>query len=334
MFPTMWRSMSAAIIWSAFRVSRDGTQGAGQTGNAGLFAVPRKTGTTRRTPATPKRFVDCGTSWKEATGISWTTSPAQRDSGVQVTGPAALALQALSGAEVAAGTAGELNDLLRSLSQPVAGNTGSLSSPPVGLSLEMDTYLKTTGKDAGENGFEATEPWDWPTEVLAECAGPVRVRRLMGSGSPPRTTTGTSLPSTGPWITPRRSHQRWIRFLTGLVTTPTGSPSPRPLVEVVDGDTVALEFDASTDLAPALPAGARRGVSRLVGVNAAEVNTAQADYYAQQGVEPPWDQQTRMLTEILNHATTVDFVVFDTERFPTIQQVEGDEVRWLMVLLR
>ena len=248
-----------------------------------------------------------------------------------MTGPAARALQALSGGEVTAGySRGELNDLLRSLSQPVAGNTGSPSSPPVGLSLEMDTYLKNTGKDAGENGFEATEPWDWPTEVLQNVRDRFKLE-IDGQRLAPEDYTRYFAPLYGALdYTPARP--------PALDSVPYGVGDnsyrftvPAPLVEVVDGDTVALEFDASTDLARLTGRGQAQRI-RLVGVNAAEVNTAQADYYAQQGVEPPWDQQTRMLTEILNHATTVDFVVFDTERFPTIQQVEGDEVRWLMVL--
>ena len=106
---------------------------------------------------------------------------------------------------------------------------------------------------------------------------------------------------------------------------------PAPLVQVIDGDTVALEFSAAADLARLTGTGQAQRI-RLVGINAAEVNTARADFYAQQGLPTPWDEQTTRLQQILNHATTVDFVVFDTDRFPTIQQVEGDEVRWLMVL--
>ena len=194
----------------------------------------------------------------------------------------------------------------------------------------LPIYLAATKTGAGENGYEGSEPWNWPEEVRQQVrdrfATEIDEQRLD-----PRDYRRSFAPPSGdldytPPVPP------------SLDTIPEGVGDntyrfsvPAPLVEVIDGDTVTLTFDAGTDLARLTGTGQAQRI-RLVGINAAEVNTAQAADYAAQGLPTPWDEQTARLEQIINAATTVDFVVFDTERFPTIQDVEGDEVRWLMVL--
>ena len=112
---------------------------------------------------------------------------------------------------------------------------------------------------------------------------------------------------------------------------------PKDLV-VVDGDTVAIEYDPVGRLAANMAQvvadtphftqtspGAQR--IRLIGVNAMEQNSVLIE-----GGDSSYADQTLALRRLLTAADTVDFVVFDAEEFGTLQTVEDGVVRWLMVM--
>jgi len=111
---------------------------------------------------------------------------------------------------------------------------------------------------------------------------------------------------------------------------------PKDLV-VIDGDTVAIEYDPAgrvgNQLAQAVADGPFTKTSddaqriRLIGVNAAERN----EVTIVEG-DTSYADQTNALQDIVRRAESIDFVVFDTEAFGTLQTVEADEVRWLMVM--
>ncbi len=112
---------------------------------------------------------------------------------------------------------------------------------------------------------------------------------------------------------------------------------PKDLV-VVDGDTVAIEYDPAGRLGANMAqvvedtphftqtsSGAQR--IRLIGVNAMEQNSVLIE-----GGDSSYADQTLALRRLLAAAETVDFVVFDAEEFGTLQTVEDGVVRWLMVM--
>jgi hypothetical protein len=140
-----------------------------------------------------------------------------------------------------------------------------------------------------------------------------------------------------------------------LNTVPIGSteetyrlPVPKAFIRVIDGDTIELSFPAPAELAAfadrtpsGLVAPGRAEDTtrvRLIGVNAAEINTNPT--YAEQmralSEDPNWippaEVQKQALGQAIDAATEIDLVVFNPTEFATLQTVDTGKIRWLMVL--
>ncbi len=108
---------------------------------------------------------------------------------------------------------------------------------------------------------------------------------------------------------------------------------PAGLVTVVDGDTVSLPY-SDIGAAPFMgqPGNNDSQRIRLIGVNAAEKNHIKDAEAGERGEIPASQRHTDQLQALIDGATTIDFVVFEPDKFAVLQEVDGGEVRWLMVM--
>jgi hypothetical protein len=252
--------------------------------------------------------------WSRATGLSrWTgQEPAKPDQQLTIVGAELSALvnigAPLDGLDVWEGTRLELWTMLK---RHTAGlMRQSWTAPVTDPKLEgtdIPDFIKTMRQWTDDNGYDPDDPYTWPEEALAE------VRKAYGSAIDAGHIT-------------LNEYRTELAPRYGLIDYEP--PQPPPIqdtefhfnvepwrVEVIDGDTVGIDF----------PDGTRQRV-RLIGINAAE------DYRNIPELHEVWLTQREELRTLLDNADEVSFAVFDTERFATLQELVGDDVRWLMWL--
>ena len=251
--------------------------------------------------------------WTQATGLkSWSSAnPASPESRVRVAGFELQALRDLGAytgdASELVVTRGQLHEML--LPYSYESQIAPFSTPATDAILRpygVPTEINRVRKAMNESGFDGDDTYTWPEETRAY------VRDIYDRAI----TQG---------IITQAEYDRELSPLYGdLAYEP---PDPPPLaqtdyhftvdprdISIIDGDTLAVTF----------PDGDAR--VRLVGVNAAEQNTANPAAYQ------AYLTQTEALRSLIDGASEVSFAVFDTERFLTTQEVANGEVRWLMWL--
>lgn len=281
--------------------------------------------------------------WTQATGLQNYTLHESRESDRTNIGADDIVAQVL-GVPPGVYTFRELHDTIEAQVGQAANNF-SPYAPSAGLQLIEGSRAAETldwlEDSAAEVGLE-NNPADWPGSEGEEA-------RRLGREALDAAINNPTVPLT------RSEYDAFFAPYWGeldyeapvppnLETLPVGRsdenyrlPADPADVVVVDGDTVAIEYDPAGRLGhqmtEALSDGPFTRFSpnaqriRLIGVNATERNAVLESYG-----DDSYQRQTDALEDIVRTADTIDFVVFDPERFGTLQTVEDDEVRWLMVM--
>jgi len=234
-------------------------------------------------------------------------------------------------------TRGELAEALNAATYMVNNNfLVPANTPP--LPPALDLKMKDFREQAKDSGWDPDDTSTWSNGALAT----VRAEFEPYFQSYKEGLKGA--------YNPEDYDTYWARFLgpraweslepPDLTTIPMGTTNdtfrmtvPAGIVEVVDGDTVKIPYN---DIDPAEWMGQPDDLPgqriRLIGINADEKNVGRDGWYAEQGLVPPSLKQEADLEEKIANATTIDFVVFQPDRFAVLQEVDNGEVRWLMVM--
>ncbi len=227
--------------------------------------------------------------------------------------------------------AAALNDATFIIRKNIIPFDETVSLPP-GLDRSLTVYLS----DLEDAGFDRNDAETWPIvnqEYVRELFEPY-VNSWPAKGSmDPRDYDTFFAPRYGqigfePVTPPKLSDvQVGVTSNTYRLTVPAG------IVTVVDGDTVSLPYP-DIGAAPFMgePGNNDSQRIRLIGVNAAEKNHIVDADFGERGLIPPSQRHTDQLQALIDGATTIDFVVFEPDKFAVLQEVDGGEVRWLMVM--